>query len=235
MSVQYRIFRERRFVLAVPAARQDDEQKKINSSCTPGLARATAIGLDQATEALAETVFVHFFSSVSLSPQAAGVTEDSSPNWAFCLCTGQTPGSRPRNQTSIIEQFSARRSLCRSALSYAQVLFAYPAKSFAVRFWARPSSGIVRVFQENRSNSGGFSSIPTLLRFKTFHQRARSTRGYARHTLCYHIQLFHQTVFGIRKVDAPPFESGYPRFSQFAHNTAVVELVCSPCLAAIKL
>ncbi len=180
------IFRERLSCRAT--ARQDDEQKN-QSSCTPR--RRARLHRPRSGHRGSGGNGLCPFLQRFFVPQAAAVrgeliAQSTSPLYRPNSSLKSTK-IRPAHRTV----FSARRSLCRSALSYAPVLFAHPAKGFAVRF-VDHRIGMASFFR-NRSNSGGFSSIPS--RFQDVSPESQQ-HGYARHTQPHHIQLFHQT-FGI--------------------------------------
>lgn len=62
------------------------------------------IGFDQATEALAETVFVHFLQCFFV-PQAAAVRGELIAQYHFTFVQAKLQLEVDQNQTSIIEQF----------------------------------------------------------------------------------------------------------------------------------
>ncbi len=144
------IFRER--LSAVPAARQDDEQKN-QSSCTPSGGRRLH-RLRSGHRGSGGNGFVHFLQRFFV-PQAAAVRGELSPSTTSPLYRPNSSLKSTKTDQHHRTVFSARRSLCRSALHTRQVLFAHPAKGFAVRFVDIGSC--MASFFRNRSNSGGFS------------------------------------------------------------------------------
>ncbi len=126
-----------------------------------------------------------------LVPQAAAVRGELIAQYHFTFYRPNSSLKSTRIRPASSNSFSARRSLCRSALSYAPGSLCYPAKGFAVRFVDhRIVHGVVF---RNRSNSGGFSSIPSSIPRRSPESQQH---GYARHTQPAPYPVFHQT-FGI--------------------------------------
>ncbi len=180
------IFRER---LSCRASCTEDDEQKNQSSCTPRR-RATASRPRSGHRGSGGNGLCPF-SPAFFVPQAAAVRRELIAQYDFTLYRPNSSLKSTRIRPASSNVFSARRSLCRSALSYAPGSLAYPAKGFAVRF---VDHRIVHgAFFKNRSNSGGFSSIPSSIPDVS---PESPQHGYARHTQPVPYQLFHQT-FGI--------------------------------------